>query len=93
MNWLRRLLRTPEGAAGLAILLILLLAGLLAPVVSPGDPLRIAGRALLAPFTDPAFPLGTDRLGRDVLAGLLYGARTSLAVGLAAAFSAMSAGR
>ncbi|MBA5805395.1 ABC transporter permease [Rhizobium changzhiense] len=92
MSWLRRLLRTPEGAAGLAILLVLLLAGLLAPVISPGDPLKIAGRALLAPFTDPGFPLGTDRLGRDVLAGLLYGARTSLAVGLVAAFAAMVLG-
>ncbi|MBX4862168.1 ABC transporter permease [Rhizobium sophorae] len=92
MTWLRRLLRTPEGAAGLAILLVLLLAGLFAPVISPGDPLKIAGRALLAPFTDPGFPLGTDRLGRDVLAGLLYGARTSLAVGLAAAFAAMVLG-
>jgi peptide/nickel transport system permease protein len=92
MSRLHRLLRTPEGAAGLAILLVLLSAGLLAPVISPGDPLRIAGSALLAPFTDPALPLGTDRLGRDVLAGLLYGARTSLAVGLAAAFSAMVLG-
>lgn len=92
MSWLRRLLRTPEGAAGLAILFVLLLAGLLAPVISPGDPLKIAGRALLTPFADPAFPFGTDRLGRDVLAGLLYGARTSLAVGTAAAFSAMVLG-
>ncbi|RUV24821.1 ABC transporter permease, partial [Mesorhizobium sp. M1A.T.Ca.IN.004.03.1.1] len=74
------------------ILLVLLVAGLLAPVISPGDPLKIAGHALLAPFADPAFPLGTDRLGRDVLAGLLYGARTSLAVGLAAAFAAMVLG-
>ncbi|MBX4925282.1 ABC transporter permease [Rhizobium binae] len=92
MNRLQRLLGTWEGMAGLAILAILLLVGLLAPTISSGDPLRIAGRALLAPFTDPAFPLGTDRLGRDVLAGLLYGARTSLAVGLAAAFSAMVLG-
>ena len=92
MSWLWRLLRTPEGAAGFAILFVLLSAGLLAPILSPGDQLRIAGRALLMPFTDPGFPLGTDRLGRDVLAGLLYGARTSLAVGLAAAFSAMVLG-
>ncbi len=87
-----RFLRTPEGIIGLAILITLLLAGLLAPLLSPGDPLRIAGRALLPPFTDPGLPLGTDRLGRDVLAGLLYGARTSLAVGIAAAISAMALG-
>jgi peptide/nickel transport system permease protein len=92
MTLLRRLPQTPEGAIGLAILSALLVAGLLAPVISPGDPLRIAGRALLTPFTDPRLPLGTDRLGRDVLAGLLYGARTSLAVGIAAALSAMVLG-
>ncbi|NKF33755.1 ABC transporter permease, partial [Pseudomonas sp. BGM005] len=63
MSRFRRLLGTWEGMAGFAILVILLLFGLLAPIISPGDPLRIAGRALLAPFSDPAFPLGTDRLG------------------------------
>lgn len=92
MILLRRLLRTSEGTIGLAILAALLAAGLLAPVLSPGDPLRIAGRAMLTPFADMSLPLGTDRLGRDVLAGLLYGARTSLAVGIAAAFSAMVLG-
>jgi peptide/nickel transport system permease protein len=92
MTLLRRLLQTPEGAIGLAILAALLVAGLLAPVISPGDPLRIAGRAMLTPFTDPNLPLGTDRLGRDMLAGLLHGARTSLAVGIAAALSAMVLG-
>ncbi len=92
MTLLRRLLRTSEGTIGLAILAALLAAGLLAPVLSPGDPLRIAGRAMLTPFADMSLPLGTDRLGRDVLAGLLYGARTSLAVGIAAAFSAMVLG-
>ncbi|MBB3312542.1 peptide/nickel transport system permease protein [Rhizobium sp. BK196] len=92
MTLLRRLLRTPEGTIGLFILAALFIAGLLAPIISPGDPLRIAGRALLTPFSDPGLPLGTDRLGRDVLAGLLHGARTSLAVGIAAALSAMVLG-
>jgi len=92
MRTMRRLLATPEGAAGFAVLALLVLVALLAPVLSPGDPLRIAGRALTAPFSDPAFPLGTDRLGRDVLAGLIHGARTSLAVGLAAAAAALAFG-
>lgn len=92
MRLAKKLLATPEGAIGLALLLLLALIALLAPVLSPGDPLRIAGRALVAPFTDPALPLGTDRLGRDVLAGLLHGARTSLAVGLAAAIAALALG-
>ncbi|WP_411034829.1 ABC transporter permease [Shinella sp. BYT-45] len=92
MSVLRNVLRTPEGATGLALLAILALVALLAPVLFPGDPLRIAGRALTAPFTDPAFPLGTDRLGRDVLAGIVHGARTSLLVGLAAALAALAVG-
>ena len=92
MTVLRRLLRMPEGAIGLGLIAVLVLVALLAPVLSPGDPLRIAGRALTAPFTDTAFPLGTDRLGRDVLAGIVHGARTSLLVGLAAALAALAIG-
>lgn len=92
MRLLRAVVRTPEGAIGLAILVTLAVIALLSPVLSPGDPLRIAARPLLAPFTDPHFPLGTDRLGRDVLAGIVHGARTSLAVGLAAAIAAIAVG-
>ncbi len=57
-----------------------------APVVSPHayDDQDLS-RSLLPPFwlpgANPAFPLGTDFLGRDLLARLAYGARTSLAVG------------
>ncbi|WP_313195458.1 ABC transporter permease [Shinella zoogloeoides] len=92
MRLLRKLLRTPEGAIGLGLLAVLALVALFAPVLAPGDPLRITGRALTAPFTDSAFPLGTDRLGRDVLAGIVHGARTSLLVGLAAACAALAIG-
>lgn len=92
MRWLARLVRTPEGAIGLGILVLLALIAIFAPILSPGDPLRIAGRPLLAPFTDSTFPLGTDRLGRDVLAGILHGTRTSLAVGIAAALAAIVLG-
>lgn len=92
MNAFRRLLRSPAGVAGLALLGLLALAALCAPLIFPGDPLAIAGPPLTPPFTDPAFPLGTDRLGRNVLAGLFHGARASLAVGLAAAAVALVAG-
>jgi peptide/nickel transport system permease protein len=60
--------------AGLAVLAIL------APVVAPWDPNRPDIKKILdAP--SGAHPLGTDQLGRDVLARMLYGARVSLAVG------------
>jgi peptide/nickel transport system permease protein len=87
-----RLLRSPEGVLGGALLLLVLLAALLAPVLYPGDPQAIAGRPLLPPLTDPRLPLGTDRLGRDVAAGLLHGAGTTLAVAGAATAAALVAG-
>lgn len=92
MNLIQRLSRTPEGLVGTLFLAFLVIIAILAPEISPGDPLRIAARPLLAPFTDPQFPLGTDRLGRDVLAGLIHGTRTSLTVGLAAAVAALALG-
>lgn len=84
--------RRPETIAGLCILAILAAMALLAGIVAPGDPMRIAGKALVAPFSDMATPMGTDRLGRDILAGVLHGSRTSLVVGLAAAAAAMLLG-
>ena len=88
----RELLRRPEAVAGGLMLLLLIATALFAPLLSPGDPLAIAGRPLIHPFTDAAFPLGTDRLGRDLLAGIIHGARTSIAVGLAAALVALLVG-
>lgn len=92
MSFVRRLLMVPEGLAGTLILLLLAAAAVAAPYLFPRDPLSIAGPALLAPFQDAAHPLGTDRLGRDVLAGLFHGARTSLAVSFAAAAAAIAIG-
>lgn len=76
---------------GGAMLLLLVMLALLAPVVVPVDPLRQD----LAHHLEPpsrAHPLGTDRLGRDVLARLVYGARLSLAVGAAAVAGALAVG-
>lgn len=92
MSVLARLVRSREGVAGLALLSLPVLAALLAPLLFPGDPLAIRGPALVPPLADPAFALGTDRLGRDVLAGLLHGARASLVVGLATALVAAAFG-
>ena len=65
-----------------AFLVLLLLGAALAPVLRPGgaEVLDLAG-GLEGPSL--AHPLGQDRLGRDVLAGILHGGRVSLAVGLA----------
>ena len=92
MSSLRRFLSAPETRAGLAMLLPLILVALLAPLIFPRDPMAIVGQPLLRPFQEGALPLGTDRLGRNVLAQLVHGARTSLLVGLAAALSALCVG-
>ncbi|MBB5703296.1 peptide/nickel transport system permease protein [Ochrobactrum daejeonense] len=92
MNGLKRYFRTGEAVAGTALLAVLVLAALFAPLFFPGDPLSIVSAPLLKPFENTDFIFGTDRLGRDVLAGLFHGARTSLAVGLAAAFASIVLG-
>ncbi len=92
MNFAMRLLRSPESVIGLLVLLAIAGIALLAPALFPRDPLSIAATPLVPPFTDPAVPLGTDRLGRNVLAGLVHGARASIVVGIAAALVAILAG-
>jgi peptide/nickel transport system permease protein len=92
MIFLRRFRHSSEGTVGAGLLLAFVLMAAVAPFLFPRDPLSIAGPALLRPFQDGSLPLGTDRLGRDVLAGIFHGARTSLAVGLAAAAAAIAIG-
>jgi len=89
MSLLARFSRSPEGLFGAAVLALLILIALGAPWLFPRDPLSIVGPALTAPFTDWGLPLGTDRLGRNVLAELVHGARASLLVGFAATLAAM----
>lgn len=74
-----RLVRTWQGGAGAALLLVGALLALAAPLLFHSDPLDIVARPLTPPFTNPLVPLGTDRLGRDILAGLVHGARSTLA--------------
>lgn len=84
----RRPWRTIVGAS---VLLVLATLAVCAPVVAPHDPLRQDLALHLEP-PSRAHPLGTDRLGRDVLSRLLYGARLSLAVGAAAVAGALAIG-
>ena len=70
---------------GLAVLIVLLLAAASAGALYPGDPLDMVGRPTLWPGANPAFPLGTDTLGRDMAAELVHAARVSLLIGFSAA--------
>jgi peptide/nickel transport system permease protein len=85
-------LRTWEGAVGLALLVAGIGLALLAPILFEGDPLDLKGRPLTPPFVDPGLPLGTDRLGRDILAGLVHGARATLATSTGVALIALLVG-
>src|SRR5258707_13352750 len=67
---------------GACLILVVALAAVLAPVLFPVDPLRLVGTPELWPGEDPAFPLGTDSLGRDILAMIVHGARATLLIGL-----------
>lgn len=92
MSGFRRFWASFEGATGGALLILLIAAALAAPLLFPGDPQAIVGAPLTPPFSEPGLLLGTDRLGRDVAAELVHGARTSLLVGLAAAAAALVVG-
>lgn len=92
MSILRRFSASIDGMVGAGLIVLLAAVAVLAPVFYPGDPLSIVGSPMLRPFVEWATPLGTDRLGRDLLAGLLHGTRTSMIVGLFAAVAAISIG-
>ncbi|HQY44434.1 MAG TPA: ABC transporter permease [Paracoccaceae bacterium] len=85
---LARLMRRPAAVVGLAIICATVIGAALAPWIAPFDPaaqmfdgLTIEG----APMPPGgAYALGTDLLGRDLLSRILYGARTSLVIGVVA---------
>jgi peptide/nickel transport system permease protein len=78
-------LRNPAGILGLVLLIGVIAMTVLGPWLYPVDPFDLVWRPLSPPGEAGAPPLGTDGLGRDVLAGIIHGGRATLAVGLAAA--------
>jgi peptide/nickel transport system permease protein len=86
-----RLRRTPGAITGLVIVVALVFVAVFAPLISHYDPLgqNIASGAQAPSF---AHPLGTDKLGRDMLARILFGARISIRIGFVAVGLAISVG-
>ena len=79
-----RLIRgKPLGVIGGVILLVMLLSGILADVITPYGMAEIHTKDLLEPPTTQ-YLLGTDALGRDLLSRIIYGARVSMIVGVGA---------
>lgn len=79
----RRFSRNRLAMIGLCVVLFLLFLAIFADIISP-YPYNEANFSVVRvlPFTNPNHPLGTDRIGRDYLTRLIFGARTSMYLGL-----------
>jgi peptide/nickel transport system permease protein len=97
MRAISRSLRSPRVVIALALILCIGCAAVFAPLIVPHDPSEQNLVSLLLPPAwasggDPAYPLGTDSLGRCVLSRLIYGARTAMTVAVFASLGAMLIG-
>src|ERR1700719_3073986 len=78
----RRLTRDPVIVACASIILLIASAAILAPRLGLADPYQGSMIRRLRPVGTAGYPLGTDELGRDMVARLIYGGRLSLMLGL-----------
>jgi len=78
----KRFSRNRGAVIGLIILAAVVILSITAPFLYAKSPWAMVQRPFLPPFTTERFLLGTDPMGRDLAAGLAYGARVSLLVGL-----------
>lgn len=79
----RRLVRTPAGALGLGLTLVVAAVAVVAPGIAPHNPVLLDVPPLRRPSW--AYPMGTDNLGRDILSGVMLGARTAMTVAVGVA--------
>ena len=89
-DFLRRFARNRPALIGALALGAIVLGAVCGPLLYPVDPFEMVGRPFQLPFG--RFALGTDVAGRDLLAGLLRGARVSLMIALVATVGALSVG-
>jgi peptide/nickel transport system permease protein len=78
----QRLTRDPVSVICVAVLILIVLAAILAPYLGLPDPYQGSMVRRLRPIGTPNYPLGSDELGRSMLARLIYGGRLSLLLGL-----------
>ncbi|MCU7430220.1 MULTISPECIES: ABC transporter permease [Paracoccus] len=84
--------RSPSAMLGLLLLGLVILMTFAGPFLYQVDPFEIVWAPLTPPGEEATIPLGTDNLGRDILAGLIEGGSATLAVGFAAAAITMLIG-
>lgn len=82
VDFWKRFSRNRGAVIGLFILVTVIAVAILAPILFPVSPWQMVQRPFLPPLEMSEFPLGTDTVGRNVIAGLAYGAQVSLLVGL-----------
>ncbi|MGJ5175748.1 ABC transporter permease [Bradyrhizobium oligotrophicum] len=88
----RRIIRDKVSMVCVAILLLILLSALAAPYLHLADPYQGSMIRRLRHIGTPNYPLGTDELGRDMLARLIYGGRLSLLIGISPVILAFGIG-
>jgi len=88
---LRQLVKRRAAMIGLAIVVFFILLAAAAPLVSPYDPLA-TNWATVRKAPTAAHPFGTDEIGRDVLARIIWGSRASLLAGLVSVMLALAVG-
>ncbi|MCA1323217.1 ABC transporter permease [Herbaspirillum sp. alder98] len=98
---LKRFLRNRTGTVALALLLVLIVMALSAPLISPQNPYDLAQVSIMEAERAPGahsddhrllYLLGTDGAGRDMFSAILYGLRISLGIGVVSALAALAVG-
>ncbi len=85
--------KNPSFTVGLVIMVLIFVLAVFAEWIAPNDPyLNNPKIKLMAPFTDAAYPLGTDYIGRCLLSRMIYGIRTSMVLCLTAVAGALVLG-
>ena len=88
----RRFTRSRSAIIGSIILLLLFVLAGSSSFLFVDDPLAMVSRPFAWPGEEEGFPLGTDMMGRDIAAGIFYGARISLLIGFSATIISVALG-
>jgi len=78
----RRFSRNKGAVFGLIVLMLVALVTALGPFVAQNNPWDMVGTPFAAPMAEQGLLLGTDTMGRDILSGIVTGARVSLLIGV-----------
>lgn len=88
----RRFRRNKGAVAGLAFLALVIALAAFGPLLAANSPWDMVANPFVPPLDQPGLAMGTDTMGRDVLAGVIYGARVSLLIGIVSTVAALLIG-